>query len=229
MYLYLLAIIIYQILKQYRKIQYSRKQLHNSCQYINYFLNYPNTMLLIGDSTVIGYGTPNCNDTISYHLGKLSKSNIDVIGESGYKIAQVEKLFYKVKKPYKIIVIIAGANDIMSLDNLNDVPIKLTNLIKTTKCYGKHIFITHSGKIWNSDIFVFPINYVMYFRALKMRRIYQQLSKELGFTYIDMFNPSSTICGNGAHECSIDGLHFDKRGNYVWAETIYETIKNTIV
>ena len=64
---------------------------------------------------------------------------------------------------------------------------------------------------------------------MKARHVYQKLSQEMKFTYLDMFHFNDHRCGKDylKPKCKIDGLHFNQLGNQVWVNNIVSYINNT--
>ncbi len=234
--IFILLILFIQTIRFLNKIQYSKSILQYSCPKEKLKIwnpYYSKNILLIGDSTVIGYGMKNCNNTIPYILSYKLKVNVDVMGESGKNLKGIYKMARKINKRYDAIVAIVGGNDIMGTTSFQDIKRNLEKLVVELKKKSNKVLITHTGMMWRADIFVFPYNLYIKHRALRTREIYQKVSKskKYGFIYVDMFNPRDMSCGKSSHEfdCTLDGLHFNEKGNKAWVNTIsYYLSQSTI-
>ncbi len=192
-----------------------------SCSFNGFTVNKNSNqnILLLGNSTVVGYGTV-CTNTIAYRLGELTRMNVHVIGKSG---ATIENLYNMIKnknfKSYEYIVVLIGANDIMSSNSLKNIKYNLIKLILLLKKSNAKILITHGGKLWSKPIFVFPLNLYIYYRTKEIRKIYQDICYQHNIIYVDLF-PIANRCFD--NKCVLkDGLHMNNYGNNIWAIRIY--------
>ncbi len=222
---YKLIFLLLIIIQYYRFISfqnYSKKILYPSSCSFNGFSIYNNSkdnILLLGNSVVVGYGTM-CINSLAYKLAKFTRMNIRIIGKSGINI---EGLYNMIKnknlKKYNYIIVLIGANDIMSTTPLTIIKNNFIKLILLLKKTNAKIFITHGGKLWTKSIFVFPINLYIYYRTNAVRKIYQDLSYKYNFIYIDLYTIYHKCLYN---KCTLkDGLHLNNYGNNIWAMHIY--------
>lgn len=178
-------------------------------------------ILLIGDRIVTSPGVK-CNLTIGQMIGNIFNRDVDVIGRDNATTSDVLDWVQRVNGNYKAIIVIVGSNDITGFGSLLNSHKNLIGIYEKLHQHTDNLFMTGSGKLWNDSIFVFPLDWYVYFRAKKFREIYQLLDKMFSdFTFIDMFEPYDRSCyGHMRSKCLIDGTNFNMEGNRAWANNL---------
>lgn len=167
-------------------------------------------LLVLGDSQAVGVGTSAPEHSIS---GLFSAAypdwSVETVGVSGAKLPGVTQLVDKVAESrYDLILIFAGANDLIWFSSQSSIRKNLPKLISAVQPLGSRIAISHGGNLGMAP--VWPRIIAPYFthRSKVARATYQRLAEQMNFIYLDLFNHTDP---NPDHHAE-DGLHPNDAG-----------------
>ena len=179
-------------------------------------------ILFVGDSTAVGTGAANNQQSVAGWLGKYyPTAHIDNWGRNGLRLADLATWFdpAMAKIHYEVVILQIGGNDILRFTNLKNVERDLMTVLERAKIVGKHVVILHSGNVGLSPIFIWPFDWIFTERTRSVREIYAQKTKETGAIYIDLFTERQHdpfFSNNELNLYSSDYLHPSGLGYVSW-------------
>ena len=195
-------------------------------------LDFPlnKTLFVFGDSTAVGVGASKNTLSTAGLLGeKYTEAEVLNFGVSGAKLEDViYKQFPQVERDKKadIIIVQAGANDIVQFTNLKDVENSLKKVLNLAKEKIKpdgKIIILHSGNVGSSPIFPFPFSYILKRRTRLVRNIYL---KNVSPYYVDLFQEKNEdiFLSDPKKFFAPDSFHPGDAGYKYWFDKIEEKL-----
>lgn len=177
------------------------------------------SLLIIGDSTGVGVGAGTPQESIAGRLGKTFPNiSIENCARSGATIREVnDQLSCARKDRYDVVILQAGANDVLTTRNIKAVEEELSLLLSDITKRADAVFFMSSGDIGDARIFpplvrgmVSARTDVFYDRYKEIAEEYGKVSRvelripEVGDLFVskprrylarDMFHPSSAGYG----------------------------------
>jgi lysophospholipase L1-like esterase len=182
-------------------------------------------ILIVGDSTAVGTGADRPEDSIAGRLGRdFPTADIVNLGENGaYTRAVLKQLDRAGDRPYDLVILSSGGNDILHFNRLQSLRRVLSQVIdkakqKTVK--GDVIMLFYSN-IGIAPIFAGPIRLLYGKRTEKVRDIFQEVAAEKRISYVDLFTKPSGRTDNPFTEnprkyYAPDLIHPSSEGYHVW-------------
>lgn len=232
----IIILIIIAIIHQYLTISNSIKTAKGIIAKTETFqkLN-PNAnikILVMGDSTAIGTGSKDKNNTIAGRFSNdIPKAHVETIAMNGLKLQGLNPIPETKLDHYDLIMIQVGANDIIRLTKFKDIETRLRKLLVESNKKADTVVILHSGDIGTAPIFSFPFNKIQSYRSKKTRLIYLDVTKETNSIYIDLYKEKvdDILVSDINRYYSKDLLHLTDEGYGIWYKEIKKAIlKNNV-
>ena len=173
-------------------------------------------VLILGASTVAGYGTRHCEKTIAAAFGEYFDADVEIIAGPGWDITD---LFYSVfvsgtrSNTYKKIILMVGENDIISYSDMNYVEddlVKLLVALRPKVADANDIILLHPGDgVWQKSIFPWMSQWYISNRSDYLQQLFEKRQPIENYTLVVLNLPSSMHTDQDIH---IDGLHWNEIG-----------------
>ena len=195
-------------------------------------------ILIFGDSTAVGTGASNKDlSTVGLLAAKYPSSEIQNFGINGAKLKDLIDIEMPKAKDESadIVIIQAGANDIVRFTKISEVEKNLKEVINLAKKKLKSepackIIILHSGNIGSCPIFPFYASYFITKRTRVVRDIYLKIiqeennkSLEKNIFYVDLFQEKNEdiFLSDPKKFFASDSFHPGDAGYKYWFDKIY--------
>lgn len=227
--LFIIAI-FYSVFRFLRLYNVGIELANNTKKYERINPDLKQTILVFGDSTAVGTGTTDNKFSTASRIGeKFPESEVLNFGINGAKLVDVivKELVNAKDNAADIIIIQAGANDIVQFTKLKDVEKQLKQVIELVKSKLKSnkdvkIIVLHSGNVGSAPIFPFYISYLMTQRSRKVREIYIKVCAEEKVNYVDLFQEKNEdiFLTDPKKYFGADSFHPSNNGYKYWFEKI---------
>lgn len=224
----LLLIGVYGIYEYKRTVAFIEKGKLLSQQAIPYTTTANHgtaTMLVVGDSTAVGVGSSREQSVparVSIALGVSVENN----ARSGASIHDVRLQIQDAsQKHYDLILIQAGANDIMSLRSYSEIENEAQQLLRDARMHSDRVVLLTAGDIGKAYIWPFPLNHILSHRTKKVRTIMQSLADNHDVVYVDLYTLPDPFATDPERYYAADFLHLSADGYGVWAEHVLNAIQ----
>ena len=187
--------------------------------------NVVKTILVLGDSTAVGTGASNSEDSIAGRLGKdFPNAAIQNVSENGLKINGLNKIIKDLPdKKYDLLVIQIGANDITFFSSKKEVGENLDSILKFANEYSDKALVLTSGDIGSSPVFNFPISYLYTKRTKSIQSIFRnKIKKYDSVDYVELFTKENNDLFNDNPQkyYAEDYFHPSSEGYGVWYKSL---------
>lgn len=221
--LFLLAWIFYVTYPIITAIHRSKEIEAHTIPYEQHFATSSMKILVAGDSTGVGTGAEDNQQSTAGRIGKdFPHADIKNISENGLKLEGLRnKLESLPDEQYDLIVIQIGANDIVGRTSYKEIESQLNDVLDISGGFSKKIVVLTSGNIGLSPVFKFPVSTFMMHRTRAVRDIFlDQIGDRAGIDYVDLFkNKEEDPFGkNVEHYYATDFFHPNGEGYGVWYE-----------
>lgn len=149
-------------------------------------------ILVIGDSTMHGYGAEKPDNTIGGLLAKkYSDSSIETLAKNGARLRDMDEQLKLAKySHYKLIFMGIGGNDVLRMTSFNKIQRDLNQFLSSASNITELIVLVHSVNMGNTGVFAFPLNYFYDYRTRKLSKIYNQVAaKHQNVRYVSFYRP----------------------------------------
>jgi lysophospholipase L1-like esterase len=175
----------------------------------------------------LGTGALSNTQSIAGYFGQdFPEAHIDNDSYNAKKLASLVSEFPTTARPYDLVLVQIGGNDIMKFTPFKDVDRDITTAIADAKKVGRHVVILHSGNVGLAPIFIWPFDWIMSERARSFRRIYMQKARQEGVLYVDLFTErgNDLFLKDIPRYYCLDRLHPSGEGYKWWYERIRATL-----
>jgi len=187
------------------------------------------TVLIVGDSNGVGTGAGDSNGSIA---GKIHRDFPDAeilnLAEDGKKIHEVLTDLNSVEGVFDLLIIHAGANDILFMSDLTITISLAEHLLRRAKELSNTVIFTTSGDIGLTPVLPKLVGWFYSYRTREFLDNFKNISEKEGVFFVDMYRQTNGKEGSFFEEdkslFSSDGLHLNEFGYEVW----YKQIKNFI-
>lgn len=129
------------------------------------------------------------------------------------------------RQRYDLILIQAGANDVIRLHNLAAANAEMQRVLQDVRTKSDHVVLLTAGKIGNAPLFPWFIRSLMNGRAKELRDMFWMTAKEEDVAYVDLYTISDPFASDLNRYYAPDGLHLTGDGYGFWAGEVAQTIE----
>ena len=146
------------------------------------------SLLIVGDSTAVGTGATRLQESIAGRIAEeFTNVNIINLSRNGAMVRDVyEQLQGTGERTFDVILIQAGANDILYFSPLERIRESAEALLESTQKKGGHVIFLSNGNIGLAPAFFPPLSWIYTWRAKKVRRLFMDAAAERGVQYVDL-------------------------------------------
>jgi lysophospholipase L1-like esterase len=147
------------------------------------------SLLIVGDSTGVGTGSARPQDSIAGRMAAEFKDvNITNLSRNGAKVRDVyEQLQGTGDRSFDVILIHAGANDILYFSPLKRIRESVRALLESARKKRTHVIFLSNGNLGRAPAFFPPLSWIYTSRARKVRQLFMDAAEEYGVEYVDLF------------------------------------------
>lgn len=185
------------------------------------------TYLVLGDSTAAGQGSAYAQGIAVQTAKYLSKNahvtmiNSAISGAITHDIVQKQLNILHIIRP-DIVLISIGSNDVIHLTSLRSIK-KDTNTIidqiLQKNCHAKIIF-TGAADVGASPRFLFPLSWIVTFRAKQVADVFKSLVVERELTFAPILEKTGSIFYHDRSLFASDRFHPNQDGYALWVSVL---------
>ncbi len=188
-------------------------------------------ILVLGDSTAVGVGAESSDQTVAGYLhDQYPSASIANISQSGAKLDDILQLFKQhSSQKYDLIVLQAGANDILYFTPLATAKNNLNKLLTELKQRSEIVVLITSGNIGSAPIFTPPLSWLYTHRSKTYLQHFKQIATDNKVHVADVFHSKNDdpFLKDPEKFYSKDKIHLSGEGYKLWYEAILNQIKNS--
>ena len=182
------------------------------------------TLLVLGDSTAVGVGSPP-EGTVAARLGDYIHASVENYAVSGAVTADLDTQMSRTKRDkYDLILMQIGANDIIGFHSLDAAAAQLDAALQKLRLKSDHVMVLTAGDIGTAPIFPRLVGWMMSYRTRELRQRFIKVCTERGATYVDIYVRPDPFIGNEEHYHAADGLHLNSEGYAYWFSVVKEYV-----
>lgn len=179
-------------------------------------------ILVLGDSLAVGVGAPGA-ETIAGRLAVALNANVENYARSGALTGDLDEQMMRAKKDrYDLILIQAGANDVIQLKSLGIAEKNMDELLVEAFKKSDHVVFLTSGNIGDAPLWPFPWRHIYLRRTLDLRERFMALATKHGALYIDLYSHGNLFASDPKRFYAPDDLHLSADGYAKWFEIIWK-------
>ncbi len=186
-------------------------------------------ILFLGDSTAVGTGSGDGRTSVAgWFAQDFPAAHIINRAQNGYRLKDILKQLEKEQfDHYNLVVIQAGANDILRFTSLRSIQCSLEEIIKRAEKIGDDVVVLHSGDIGTAPIFWWPLKWFYSLKTKAVRKIYLEAEKNTEIHYVDLYGTKvdEIFLDNKKKYYSDDYLHLTGEGYRAWYQAIRDELK----
>ena len=147
------------------------------------------SLLIVGDSTGVGTGAVRPQDSIAGRIAdEFRNVNITNLSRNGAMVRDVyEQLQGTGERSFDVILMHAGANDILYFSPLERLRESVHALLESARKKGTYVIFLSNGNLGLAPAFFPPLSWIYTSRARKVRRLFMDAAAEYGVEYVDLF------------------------------------------
>ena len=180
-------------------------------------------VLVVGDSTAVGVGVTKPEASTAGLLATEFR-NVSVTNRavSGAKLADVIEQLKSVEGTYDLVLMQAGANDVLYFSSYETMQDGVTELFVRAKEKSDNIVVLTAGNIGLAPVLPWPLGYVMTARTKYLRTLMMTEAEKAGVHYIDLYQEhgADTLESDVPRYYAADRLHLSDDGYAYWYSEI---------
>ena len=182
------------------------------------------TLLVIGDSTAVGVGSP-AESTVAARLADYTHASVENYAVSGAVTADLEaQMSHARREKYDLILLQIGANDVIGFRSLDTAASQLDTALQKLRRKSDHVMVLTAGNIGTAPIFPRPVGWVMSYRTRALRERFIAECTTRGAIYVDIYIRPDPFLGNEERYYAPDGLHLSAEGYAYWFSVVKEYV-----
>jgi lysophospholipase L1-like esterase len=183
------------------------------------------TMLVLGDSTAVGVGGAP-EESVPARVSRLIDASVENYAESGAKTSELAEQRARAKRErYDLILIQAGANDVIGVARLDDAAADMKTHVRAARSMSDRVILLTSGKVGDAPLFPAIARSFFTRRAAELREAFTTLARREGAEYVDLFSATDVFKTDYARFYAPDRFHPSGEGYRVWFEEVRKTIQ----
>lgn len=191
-------------------------------------------IVILGDSTGYGTGASQSEDSIAGRIGyDFPTYAITNYSQNAATLATVYEIA-KEKLPheslYDLILIQAGANDVMDDVTLAQSEADLRQLLQISTDHAASVIMMSSGNIGGAPAFTGDRAETLRLRTLEFRAMFMSVASEYDVFYVDLYEePENDIfIQESATLMALDGLHPTSLGYEKWYQSLRPVVETVL-
>ena len=184
-------------------------------------------ILVMGDSTAVGTGVIDPNDSTAGRLGAYyPDAELVNLGVNGLRVAGLVEKIKNVEGKFDLVLIQIGGNDITHRTQIADVERDLRVVLAKAKTLAPKVLLLHTGNLGAAPIWPPIIGPYMVHRTMMIRDLYLRVAPELGVIYVDLYGAGvDTIFAKDlVRYYATDSFHLSGAGYGVWFDVIKQSL-----
>ena len=194
---------------------------------VPYAVNRPGasrSLLIVGDSTAVGTGADRPEDSIAGRMAdEFDDVSIANLAQNGARLQDVhEQLQGTGKRSFDVVLVQAGANDILYGTPLDQIRTSVETLLDSACKKGGRVIFLSNGNIGLAPAFFPPLSWIYTWRARKVRSLFMDAAAERGVQYVDLFRErgADPFVADPERFYAPDFLHPGSEGYRYWYQEI---------
>ena len=197
-YLIIFTIIILLVVLYYGgKVIYTKhisgKLISKTTLYKNESGDYTKTLLVLGDSTAVGVGATDKNDSVpALVASKIGATYTENYAVSGAEVGQLDDQIKHIKRDrYDMILVQIGANDILARNDVLVVSIDLERVLTDLKSKTNKLVFLTAGNMGDPEVIPFFLKSYYTNLTLSYHSSFEKIAEKLGITYVNLYEDAS--------------------------------------
>lgn len=224
------APLIYWTFAFFQKFQVSRVLIEETTPYQLLGGDYTRTLLVLGDSTGVGVGAMESQDSVAGRLAQaMGATYVENRAVSGAESADVEQQLKQASLgSYEAILIQVGANDIVHFHDAAKSADVLSGAVREAVSRSNTTVLMSAGNVGattNFPIFMKPF----YTRlTLQYHDAFGTMAAQAGAIYVNLYEPAQTdpFVADPDRYLAIDGFHPSSEGYGLWFDRLWKVLKH---
>jgi len=180
------------------------------------------SLLVLGDSTAVGVGTES-KFSVPERVASSIGASVENRARSGARTEELlSQLAAAEHDSYDLILIQAGANDVIFFESLSEAERYMNTLLTQAQKLSDRVVVLTAGRIGDAPLFPYIARPILNIRAANLRKRFSELSKMHSAEYVDLYKLPSPFGSNPEKYYAPDFLHLSAEGYEVWALYVNE-------
>ncbi len=185
----------------------------------------PRRILILGDSTAVGVGSPAAL-SVAGRLSNEFSASVENYGKSGAVTADLDGQINSAKKDrFDLILIQIGANDVINFYSLKNSAKMLDAALIKLHSRADRIAILTAGNIGNAPLFPWPVSWAMTYRTQILRELFMATAEKNDAVYVDIFSQPDIFPSNPSKYYAPDMLHPSGEGYGYWFSIVKKYVE----
>ena len=184
------------------------------------------SILVLGDSTVVGVGAEDPKDSLPGRLSSLLNASVENCAKSGAIVPDLLSQLARAKRAhYDMVLVQIGGNDVIRLHSLTRTQKTLENSLPAISARSPKVVLLLAGRIGKAPLFPrFLIGPLMTSRAAALRARFIESAQRHKILYVDLLLPSKVLNTDPKRYYAKDMLHLSSGGYGVWFAAVQDAI-----
>lgn len=185
-------------------------------------------ILIVGDSTAVGTGSETPHGSVAGKIHRdFPESEIINLAEDGQKIHEVLEDLNSVEGKFDLLIIHAGANDILFMSDFKTTVSLAEHLLNRAKELSDTVVFITSGDLGLVPLLPKPVGWFYSYRTKEFLDNFKILAKEKGVFFVDLYRKEKNgkFLEEDKSVFSPDGLHLNDFGYEIWYQNMLETLR----
>jgi lysophospholipase L1-like esterase len=183
------------------------------------------SVLVLGDSTAVGVGSPS-QESVAGRLGTYLNASVENHAVSGAVTADLAGQIAQAKKPhYDLVLIQIGANDIIRFHSPTGTAQTLNAALRSLQPKSDRIVLLTAGKVGEAPFFPRLFGWLWTWQAARMRTQFMAVASADNVAYVDLYNAPDPFSSDPTRYYAPDGLHLTGEGYGFWFDQVQQTIQ----
>ena len=182
------------------------------------------TMLVLGDSTAVGVGSPP-ELTVAGRLSNYLSLNVENHAKSGAVTKDLPgQIAFAKDEKYDLVLIQIGANDVIFFKSIPAAESELRSTIEILKTRSNRIVFLTAGDIGAAPLFPWPIRWIVSSRTRDLRTRFMSVLQNEDVVYADIYSHPDPFASDPQKYYAPDMLHLSGDGYGFWFSVVKEYV-----
>ncbi len=180
-------------------------------------------ILVVGDSTAVGTGAANPQDSLAGRIGTTHpRWQIDNLAANGARFEDVQAQLERASPGYDLVLVLAGGNDVIRFTSQERLQTSMEQAVRTARTRGKQVVLMPCGNVGHAPLFLPPVSWLMGSRSRQLHATAQTVALDTGVRYIRLLKPHAQdpFVLRSDELNAADGLHPSSAGYAQWYQEL---------